>query len=81
MRASAEGMMPVYSDDADPVTEVIKPSLMVVGLIPGALAVRACPPLVGAELPEVGVWELAVVAVLEPLLELPHARRLRARLP
>ena len=55
MRASAAGMMPVYSDDADPVTEVIRPSLIVLELIPGALAVRLCPPAVVAEPPEVAV--------------------------
>jgi hypothetical protein len=77
-------MMPVYSDDADPVTEVISPTLMVVRLIPGALAVRAPPPPLVVTEPELPNEpdepdeELAVVAVLDPLLELPHAEIARA---
>jgi hypothetical protein len=65
---------------------VINPKVIVVAVIPGALAVLAPPPpVVGEDGPEVDgelavVPGLAVVAVLEPLLEL-HADTTSAPAP
>jgi hypothetical protein len=55
-------------DAATPVTEVSSPSVIVVGVIPGALAVRVVPPVVAAVVPDAGAEVGA-----DDLLELPQA--------
>jgi hypothetical protein len=72
-------MMPVYSDEAEPVCDVIRPSVIVVFEIPGPVAwlLLLPPEVVVAVLPPPEV----VVAVLEDLLLELQAERTSVATP
>jgi hypothetical protein len=82
MRALAAGTIPVYSGDAEPVSDVMRPSVMVDELTPGALDFSAAPLLDPVD-PVDPVAPAALVALLpaapvvaelwELLCELPQA--------
>jgi hypothetical protein len=76
IRALAAGTIPVYSGEAEPVSDVTSPKVMVFDVTPGALAVK--PEVVApVEAPGEAAPAGAVVAVELPLLELPHAATVR----
>ena len=74
IRASADGMIPVYSGEAAPDSEVMRPIVIVVAVTPGALAVLVADPPDAGEEPVVdAVVAPVVVPALFELPELPHA--------